>query len=78
LRLSIIYLLHQKGVLAVSSIIKDLDKPQNMVSQHLIQLHLKGLLTKQQKGKHVYYGLKQTDLSCLIICLEDLNWLSKI
>lgn len=73
LRLSIIYLLHQEGALTVSAIVKMLDSPKNMVSQHLIKLSLKGLLSKERQGRYIFYQLKETDVGNLLLCMENLD-----
>lgn len=73
LRLGIIHLLEQFPRLAVSEICEKLGAEQSLVSHHLQNMKLKGLLSSKREGRSILYSLKERDVSLIIECLENCN-----
>lgn len=71
LRLGIVYLLEQHPQLSVSEICEMLDEEQSLISHHLKNMRLSGLLASKRKGRSVLYSLKERDVSLIIECLEN-------
>ena len=59
-RLAIVMLLG-KGEMNVTALCKELELGQSLVSEHLRQLRLGGLVTNRRDGKQIFYA--QADLS---------------
>ena len=70
LRLGIVYLLEQHPRLSVSSICEMLNKEQSLVSHHLKEMRLSGLISVKREGRSMMYSLKERDVSLVIECLE--------
>lgn len=68
LRLSIIGLLSQPGVgqKCVSDIIRELEQPQAIISQHLIHLKDRGILTNTKVGTRIFYSMAKPGLNAVI------------
>jgi DNA-binding transcriptional ArsR family regulator len=73
LRLSIVEHLTQKEELSVNQLCERLKAEQSLVSHHLQNLKLKGLLQARKEGVSVYYSLKEKGLSEIIRCVEKCN-----
>lgn len=73
LRLGIIHLLEQFPRMSVSEICEKLGAEQSLVSHHLQNMKLKGLLSSKREGRSVLYSLKERDVSLIIECLENCN-----
>ncbi|HKK89684.1 MAG TPA: metalloregulator ArsR/SmtB family transcription factor [Saprospiraceae bacterium] len=73
LRLGIIHLLEQFPRLSVTEICQKLDAEQSLVSHHLQNMRIKGLLSSKKDGRKVLYTLKERDVSLIIECLENCN-----
>ncbi|MEM1328005.1 MAG: metalloregulator ArsR/SmtB family transcription factor [Bacteroidota bacterium] len=71
LRLGIVYLLEQYPQLSVSEICEMLNEEQSLVSHHLKNMRLSGLLAAKRKGRSMMYSLKERDVSLIIECLEN-------
>lgn len=70
LRLRIIELLGHKERAAVSEICEELDAEQSLVSHHLANLKLKGILACEREGKFMFYRLRGREILKLFACLE--------
>jgi DNA-binding transcriptional ArsR family regulator len=70
LRLSIVEYLSAGNELSVTQICELLDAEQSLVSHHLQNMKLKGLLKSRKEGVCMYYSLKETRLSEIIRCVE--------
>jgi DNA-binding transcriptional ArsR family regulator len=44
---------------------------QSLLSHHLINMKLKGILSSQKEGQNVYYSLKEREVTKLITCVEN-------
>lgn len=71
-RLAIIDLLQYKKM-NVNELARTLDCEQSLLSHHLMNMKLKGILSSQKDGQNVYYTLKEKDVVKLIACIEHCN-----
>ncbi|HET8829175.1 MAG TPA: metalloregulator ArsR/SmtB family transcription factor [Pelobium sp.] len=71
LRLSIIDLLAVNDRMSVNEICGALKCEQSLLSHHLSNMRLKGLLRAEKKGVQVFYSLKERDLIKLLDCMEN-------
>ncbi|MDR6561914.1 MULTISPECIES: metalloregulator ArsR/SmtB family transcription factor [unclassified Arcicella] len=70
-RLAIIELLNQQGEMGVNDICKALDCEQSLISHHLINMKLRGILQSHKDGLNVYYDLKEKEIVKLLQCIEN-------
>jgi DNA-binding transcriptional ArsR family regulator len=71
-RLAIIDLLNQKPM-NVNELSRMIDCEQSLLSHHLTNMKLRGILSSQKEGQNVYYALKEKDVVKLIVCIEHCN-----
>ena len=69
-RLAIVELLCKEDKLMVTEIYKRLGLSQAVVSNYLILLRVKGVLTSVRVGTRIYYSLTNPKVKELIACLE--------
>ncbi len=72
-RLAIIQLLNYKGKMGVNDLCKNLECEQSLVSHHLSNMRIKGLLKTEREGTSVFYSLKEKDLLKIISVIEKCN-----
>lgn len=72
-RLAVIELLGREGRLSVSEIGERLGCEQSLLSHHLINMKLRGLLQSEKAGLNVYYDLRERDVLRLLDCIEHCN-----
>ena len=72
-RLAIVDLLSQNEKLSVNEICKALTCEQSLLSHHLINMKLKGILRSEKDGLNVFYSLKEREVMKLIECIEHCN-----
>jgi DNA-binding transcriptional ArsR family regulator len=72
-RLAIIDLLSKNKQLPVNEICKALNLEQSVVSHHLINMKIKGLLKATKSGNSVIYSLKEENLLQIITCVSKCN-----
>ena len=70
-RLGIVHLLEQYPRLSVTEICEALNAEQSLISHHLQNMRLKGILKAKKDGRSVMYSLKERDVSLIIECLEN-------
>lgn len=70
-RLGIIKLLEVNKDLSVTQICNELGTEQSLTSHHLQNMHLKGILSVERKGRSRMYSLKERDVSLIIDCLDN-------
>jgi DNA-binding transcriptional ArsR family regulator len=70
-RLGIIKLLEVNPKLSVTQICEELGTEQSLISHHLQNMHLKGILSVQRDGRSRMYTLKERDVLMLIDCLAN-------
>ncbi|MEM9525244.1 MAG: metalloregulator ArsR/SmtB family transcription factor [Bacteroidota bacterium] len=73
LRLGIVHLLEQHPRLNVTDICTALGPKaeQSLVSHHLKNMKLMGILSVKRDGRSMMYSLKERDVSLIIECLEN-------
>jgi DNA-binding transcriptional ArsR family regulator len=71
LRLAMIDLLNVNEKMGVNDICEVLNAEQSLVSHHLINMKLRGILKSEKDGLNVYYSLKERDVTKLIECIEN-------
>lgn len=70
-RLAIIQLLDVQENLMVNEICDTLNCEQSLISHHLINMKLRGILKSHKDGLNVYYSLKQQEITKLLSCIEN-------
>lgn len=70
-RLAIIDLLDMNKSMSVNEICEALDSEQSLISHHLINMKLRGILKSEKDGLSVFYSLKEKDVTKLIECIEN-------
>ncbi len=70
-RLAVIDLLAQHDKLSVNEIGEILGCEQSLLSHHLINMKLKGILRSEKDGLNVFYSLKERDVTNLLTCIEN-------
>ncbi len=69
LRIKIIQMLNEHQELNVSTIYKNLNAEQSLISHHLINMRDKGILDIRRSGKNIYYFLVDNAVSEIIECI---------
>lgn len=70
-RLAIIQLLDIQENLTVNEICETLTCEQSLISHHLINMKLRGILKSNKDGLNVYYSLKEREITNLLTCIEN-------
>jgi DNA-binding transcriptional ArsR family regulator len=70
-RLAIIQLLEQEDGLSVNEICEALDCEQSLISHHLINMKLRGILQSNKDGLNMYYSLKEHEVTKILACIEN-------
>ncbi len=70
-RLAIIQLLDAQENLMVNEICETLECEQSLISHHLINMKLRGILQSHKDGLNVYYSLKEREITNLLTCIEN-------
>jgi len=76
LRIKIIQMLNENKELNVSTIYKNLNAEQSLISHHLINMRDKGILDIRRSGKNIYYFLVDTAISEVMVCIYKLKILT--
>jgi predicted transcriptional regulator len=71
IRLAIIQLLEKNEHVSVNEICETLACEQSLISHHLINMKLRGILQSNKEGLNMYYSLKERDVTNLIKCIEN-------
>jgi DNA-binding transcriptional ArsR family regulator len=69
-RLSIIHLLDENDRLSVNELCSVLSCEQSLVSHHLSNMRIKGLLKSEREGINIYYSLKEKELAKIVSVIE--------
>lgn len=72
-RLAVIQLLDQNGKMGVNDICKNLNCEQSLVSHHLSNMRIKGLLKAEREGTSIFYSLKEKELLKIMHAIEHCN-----
>jgi DNA-binding transcriptional ArsR family regulator len=70
-RLAIIQLLEINESLSVNEICETLNCEQSLISHHLINMKLRGILQSSKEGLNMYYSLKEREIIKLLACIEN-------
>lgn len=70
MRLAIVELLTTADSLSVNEICEKLNSEQSLVSHHLINMKLKGILQSSREGQFINYSLKLKEINKLLECVE--------
>lgn len=70
-RLAIIQLLDVQSNLTVNEICETLKCEQSLISHHLINMKLRGILQSHKDGLNVYYSLKEREVTKILSCIEN-------
>lgn len=70
-RLATIQLLDIQDNLTVNEICETLNCEQSLISHHLINMKLRGILKSHKDGLNVYYSLKEREITKLLSCIEN-------
>ncbi len=70
-RLKIIEVLEKHVELSVSELCAMADCEQSLMSHHLNNMKLKGLISARRDGKNIYYKLKEREITKILTCIED-------
>ena len=69
-RLAVIEWLQQHDQLTVNQLVELTGCEQSLLSHHLSNMKLKGLLTAKKTGTSVHYKLKEKQLTQVVRCIE--------
>jgi DNA-binding transcriptional ArsR family regulator len=72
-RLAIIDIIREQGALPVNEFCRILKLEQSVVSHHLINMRVKGLLKATKNGNQVIYDLKEDNLLQIMHCVNNCN-----
>jgi ArsR family transcriptional regulator len=70
IRLGIIQQLNQHERLSVGQICAALNAEQSLISHHLSNMKLVGILSSTRVGKNVFYSLKERNVLKVLHCIE--------
>ena len=74
-RIAIVQLLAATDRLSVTDISDKLNVEQSLLSHHLTDMKLKGILSSSRDGKNIYYALKMREVIDVIQCLAACTFL---
>ncbi len=69
IRLAVVSILSEKDKLSVSELGEALACEQSLLSHHLTNMRIKGLLSADKEGQNVYYSLREKNLAGIIDCI---------
>lgn len=72
-RLSIIGLLADNDQISVNQISEKLNREQSLISHHLNNMKLKGILESTRQGKSHFYSIKLKEVLTVIDCMSKCN-----
>jgi len=70
-RLKIIILLSVHDSMTVNDIVEQCDTEQSLISHHLTNMKLKGILESRRDGKYIYYSIKLKEVLNVIDCMAS-------
>lgn len=70
-RLAVIQLLSIEEQLSVGEICGILECEQSLISHHLINMKLRGILQSNKEGLNMYYSLKEKEVTKILVCIEN-------
>lgn len=73
-RLRILSLLSENQQMSVNEISQKCEVEQSLISHHLTNMKLKGVLQSERNGKSIYYSIKLTEVLNVIDCMSKCNF----
>ncbi|MDA0196327.1 MAG: metalloregulator ArsR/SmtB family transcription factor [Bacteroidetes bacterium] len=73
IRLGIIGLLQEHQKLSVNDICEKLGVEQSLISHHLNNMKLKGILRSEREGKYIFYFVNLEEVLTVISCMSKCN-----
>jgi len=73
IRLGIIGLLDEHQRLSVNDICEKLAVEQSLISHHLNNMKLKGILKSEREGKNIFYSVNIEEVLTVISCMSKCN-----
>ncbi len=70
-RLKIIILLAKHGEMSVNDIVEKCNTEQSLISHHLSNMKLKGILESRRDGKQIFYSIKLQEVLNVIECMSN-------
>lgn len=70
-RLAVVNLLSVYHRLGVNEMCERLNCEQSLLSHHLTQMRLRGILQCTREGQNMFYSLKERELIKLLECIEN-------
>jgi len=70
-RLAVVDLLGRHERLTVNEIAEVTGCEQSLLSHHLTNMRLSGILKSEREGINIYYSLKVQELTKLLACIEN-------
>ena len=70
-RIGVIDLLRNYDELSVNELAEKLGIEQSLVSHHLSNMKLKGILGSRREGKHIFYFIKLKEVIKVMRCIEN-------
>ncbi|MFN4082304.1 MAG: ArsR/SmtB family transcription factor [Bacteroidia bacterium] len=70
-RLAVIMLLQQNEQLTVNEMVALTGCEQSLLSHHLSNMRIKGILAQKRVGTNIYYSLKAKQLFNVLECIEN-------
>jgi len=68
-RLAVVSILNENERLSVKEMCEELACEQSLLSHHLTNMRIKGLLKAEKEGQNVYYSLREKNLAGIIDCI---------
>lgn len=69
-RLAIVQLLDHNEYMSVNELMEQTGCEQSLLSHHLSNMRVKGLLKSERDGQNILYSLKEKDLVNIVDCIE--------
>ncbi len=69
-RLAVIELLDKNGPMNVNELMGVTGCEQSLLSHHLANMKIKGLLKAERNGQNIYYSLREMSLVEVVKCIE--------
>ncbi len=70
-RLAIINMLRGNNKMSVNDICETLEMEQSLVSHHLKNMKLRGILSCKRDKQQIFYSLKEKDVAKILDCIKN-------
>lgn len=72
-RLAVICMLDKNGPMTVNDLCEQTGCEQSLLSHHLSNMKVKGLLKAERDGQNIYYSLRETKLMGIMQAIDGCN-----